>query len=192
MGRSDINYQELHKAFWRLLDQERQQPYKRISVQALTCEAGCNRGTFYYHFHDIEDFYDDILTQVFDDNLVSTVVEIISGEQSVEEGIPNINHFDQAVTKIGQLLNSSVSSHFRPRITKVITQNWQSKLGINPTVAEDASDIAVKQAISEFILGGILSMWAWRARQTPPPPLESLARPEFIGSIAELMRQLRK
>nr|WP_120491242.1 TetR family transcriptional regulator [Corynebacterium lactis] len=183
MGRIEVNRGELHEAFWRLLAQ---QPGKRVSVAALTAEAGCNRGTFYYHFQDLEDFYDDILDEVIDEKVIDTMVGVISGALTPEAALPHIVNFEPAVTRIGTLLNSSVSAHFRPRISEAIAFNWHQRLGINPGAA------GPERAMMEFVLGGILSMWAWRARQNPPPPIESLARPEFVAAIAGLIRQLQR
>ncbi|MDY5785058.1 TetR/AcrR family transcriptional regulator [Corynebacterium sp.] len=182
MGRREVNRGELHEAFWRLLTQH---PDKRISVAALTAEAGCNRGTFYYHFQDLEDFYDDVLTEVINETTSATMVGFISGTLTVETAMTRIVDLEPAVTQIGTLLNSSVSGHFRPRISETIALNWHRKLGINPSQA------GPQRAVMEFTLGGILSMWAWRARQDPPLPLESLAQPEFVAAVAGLVRQLR-
>ena len=42
----------LVEAFWGLLEQG---PGAEVSVGAVTRAAGCNRGTFYYHFKDIDE-----------------------------------------------------------------------------------------------------------------------------------------
>ncbi|MCR2041069.1 TetR/AcrR family transcriptional regulator [Parvibacter caecicola] len=39
----------------------------RITVKALTERAGVNRKTFYLHYETIDDFYDEIMTEIMDD-----------------------------------------------------------------------------------------------------------------------------
>ena len=64
------------QAFWTLLETNR---LESISVRAVTAAADCNRGTFYYHFHDMEDLCqnalsDELLSNGFFPNLFNSIV----------------------------------------------------------------------------------------------------------------------
>ena len=50
--------QRIEEAFWALSEKN---PIERISVVALSKEAHCNRGTFYYHYENLEDLVDKML-----------------------------------------------------------------------------------------------------------------------------------
>ena len=51
----------------------------RITVKALTEHAGINRKTFYLHYETIESLYDEILTEIMDDDLYEVFYELTSG-----------------------------------------------------------------------------------------------------------------
>ncbi len=64
------------EAFWSLLETNR---LESISVRAVTNAADCNRGTFYYHFRDMEDLCqnalgDELLGNGFFPNLFNSIV----------------------------------------------------------------------------------------------------------------------
>lgn len=54
--------ERLVEAFWQLLEES---SVADISVGAVTRAAGCNRGTFYYHFADIEELQKTAIGQMF-------------------------------------------------------------------------------------------------------------------------------
>lgn len=47
-------------AFWQLLDEK---PYNKITVKDITDRCQINRNTFYYHFRDIPDLLNTIVTE---------------------------------------------------------------------------------------------------------------------------------
>ncbi len=57
--------ERLVEAFWQLLEGS---SVADISVGAVTRAAGCNRGTFYYHFADIEELLKTAIGQMFQED----------------------------------------------------------------------------------------------------------------------------
>ncbi len=59
--------QRIGEAFWELLEENE---LREITVGMITAKAQCNRGTFYYHYQDIEDLLDSLLTKLLVDTSV--------------------------------------------------------------------------------------------------------------------------
>lgn len=62
--RSRKTRRELKQAFLKLLDR---QPLNKITVAELTNMSDMGRGTFYTHYHDMFDLYEDVLNDLWDD-----------------------------------------------------------------------------------------------------------------------------
>ncbi len=71
MGRPRIDTNEpsavdrIYEAYWRLLEDNM---VKDITISMVSSAAGCNRGTFYYHFKDM----DDLLYRVIEKDLMGS------------------------------------------------------------------------------------------------------------------------
>ncbi len=71
MGRPRIDNNEpsavdrIYQAFWELLETNM---VKDITISMVSAKAGCNRGTFYYHFKDM----DDLLYRVIETDLMGS------------------------------------------------------------------------------------------------------------------------
>ena len=70
--------QRIIDAFWKLLEGHR---LKEITVGMIVREASCNRGTFYYHFSDLDELvFDAVEDELLGDSGVSKVVfDMVSG-----------------------------------------------------------------------------------------------------------------
>ncbi|MDO4854180.1 MAG: TetR/AcrR family transcriptional regulator [Coriobacteriia bacterium] len=71
MGRPRIDTNEpsavdrIYEAYWKLLEDNM---VKDITISMVSATAGCNRGTFYYHFKDM----DDLLYRVIEKDLMGS------------------------------------------------------------------------------------------------------------------------
>ena len=63
MSKTDHTREDFIEAFWRLYADA---PVEKITVSALTDVAGYNRGTFYLHFKDIYDLFDQAKQNLLD------------------------------------------------------------------------------------------------------------------------------
>lgn len=62
--RTKYTKQVIKDSFLKLLNKKR---YTQITVTELCRLAEINRGTFYLHYYDLEDVFDDILTEIISD-----------------------------------------------------------------------------------------------------------------------------
>jgi len=71
------------EAFWSQLETKH---VDQLNVRQITSVAGCNRGTFYYHFRDMDDLFQQALNnELFHDSMFPhTMYEIVCGEGNVE------------------------------------------------------------------------------------------------------------
>ena len=70
--------QRMIDSVWDLLEQYR---YDQITVSMIVKRAGCNRGTFYYHFNSIDDFMVAAVEEKIlgDSSLIVDCLNILSG-----------------------------------------------------------------------------------------------------------------
>lgn len=155
-----------------------------MTVQALTREAGCYRGTFYYHYRYIEDFLDDVLGQLLNEELATTIAPVIAGQSGTPEIADAARRIEPYLDRIGLLLNSQIGRRLQPAIIQRVFTYWKELLGI------ELVEGAPNRGHAEFVIGGALAMWAWRARQPSPIPAQQLFSPAFVFSVRELLGAL--
>lgn len=114
--------------FWRLYEQR---PIERISVKEV-CEAtGCNKTTFYYHFHDLR----AVLEKIEEECLPLEAPDIFSELVSADDKVGFLHDY---IARIGPrfeqycvLLSSRGDPEFAKRAKKTMTLRWCEKLGID-------------------------------------------------------------
>lgn len=55
---------EIRSSFLRLLNER---PMNQITVKMIVEDCGINRNTFYYHYHDLQDLVEEILTERYEE-----------------------------------------------------------------------------------------------------------------------------
>ena len=71
--------------------------FKDITVKDITTEAMINRATFYYHFEDIYDLLEKVLSEVL---LVNLDCDIYQNNELNEEAFVSIFHSDHKFSKV--------------------------------------------------------------------------------------------
>lgn len=138
----------IQNAFWELLEDHQ---LREITVGTITAQAQCNRGTFYYHYRDLDDL------------IFSVIEEGFTGEHSIARNIFRVctggSYRDLISTnsigiyRIGLLLNRGGMDMVLVKVTDVVKSMWQSVLC--PHGGELTSET---KAIIEFTAGGTLSI----------------------------------
>ncbi len=82
------------------------------------------------------------------------------------------------------LLNTRTGRSLQSEIAKRIFMYWRTLLGI------ELVEGMPRRGHAEFLIGGALAMWAWRARQSPPIPVQQLSTPDFLGTVQNILRSL--
>lgn len=201
MGRNQVQKTQLLQAFWTLIETAPETP---IKVLDLTRAAGCYRGTFYYHFADIDDFLNVAVSEFVQIELAAVMREVLTeaivlsrtpksaqmptnGQPRTGEAAPSPrlqlanSDLDRRLRRLGVLLNSSVGAQLQSKIIELIVESWRESFGI------DLKEGTPHRGIAQFVIGGGLALWAWRARQEEPIRIEHLITPPLVASIANLI-----
>ncbi|MBC2888303.1 TetR/AcrR family transcriptional regulator [Gordonibacter massiliensis (ex Traore et al. 2017)] len=102
--------ERLEDAFWELLAQH---PVGEITVGMLCARAGCNRGTFYYHFEGIE----DMAARVAAESLPNQIPALVRGY--LADGAVSVD-FDEAAKRDVERLALLVGRHSSPELARTV------------------------------------------------------------------------
>lgn len=165
--------QRMIDSFWELLEQYR---LDQITVSMIVSRAGCNRGTFYYHFEDIEDLMDNALEEeiLSDSNIIADCLNLLSGVdvEAASDVLTEdrLQHVFLAVRQGGaEMVSKSVKS--------VILDMWKTILC--PDGGELEPDTRL---ILEYTISGMLGVLSYRE--------EMLARGEEVHITLDLISGL--
>ncbi len=148
--------QRICLALWRLLETH---DLKDITVSMITKEAGCNRGTFYYHFPSVDDLMssviaDDILRK---DDAAELMLRISAGDKGAVvralEGEP--------IKRLSLVVNHAGIEMAFGKIFDLLVGMWNSIL-----CAEGEELKPEAQAVVVYYVGGTLSMIAALTNKT--------------------------
>ena len=154
--------QRIIDAFWTLLETN---PLGRITIGAVAAEAGCNRGTFYYHFDGMEALIKAAIQEIMDDKLLIHIAFLFSAdadgamdaldrylEQNAESFGTRVEHF-ALIMRAGEMHTVDVMAK------QVILERWQAALCTEGgELADDA------RLVIETTAGGILSFISYECR----------------------------
>lgn len=204
MGRNQVQKTQLLQAFWTLIETAPEAP---IKVLDLTRAAGCYRGTFYYHFADIDDFLNEAVCEFINTELAPVMLNVLTeaiSRSHASEGlqVPKISQaladeakssprpaltasdLDRRARRLGILLNSAVGAQLQPKIIELVLDRWREILAI------DVKEGTPQRGIAQFVIGGGLALWAWRERQEEPIQIEHLVTPPMVTTVANLIRAI--
>lgn len=142
----------IYRAYWRLLETT---PLGCITVGAITKEAGCNRGTFYYHFDSVDALTDRAIEHSILSNgmLVSALVTWSTDRElqvTSEQWEANLRH-------VTLLINRGGFERVGHAAKDSILRIWQTAL--DPSGAPLPEDTALAL---EFSINGLLGVLTHR------------------------------
>ena len=167
--------QRLADAFWNLLETNK---VNEITVGNIAAKAGLNRGTFYYHFDDINDMITKIIKQeMFRDNFVPKVIfNIVTGIEA--EYSEMIEEFvDGYCSKVGLLLEKGGSDLVSVKIKSILLEMWAALLCKTEENMHPSTRLLIEYSVS-----GILGLIVYIVRQENPKKLMMESR-EFREAL---------
>lgn len=140
--------QRIQDAFWLLLEDHQ---LHEITIGIITATANCNRGTFYYHYRDLDNLIEQVIeSEILGKNaLAENVFRLITGTSFKAYFVT----YAQSVHRLSLLLNRGGMDMVLVKVCPAVKQMWQTALC---TDGEELSREA--EAVIEFNVGGILTM----------------------------------
>ncbi|WP_338471388.1 TetR/AcrR family transcriptional regulator [Niallia sp. XMNu-256] len=148
-----------------------QKEFKDITVKDITTEAMINRATFYYHFEDIYDLLEKVLSEVL---LVNLNYNIYENDDLNEEAFVRIF---KAVTNFQKSLSTRCHRGYEDTIARIIREQLEIifyKMLLKQNKTEEDQTLKVTAVILSWGIYG--ASVEWRRNSKIPPE-------EFIKSV---------
>ncbi|WP_066295318.1 TetR/AcrR family transcriptional regulator [Bacillus sp. FJAT-29937] len=152
--------------------------FKDITVKDITTEAMINRATFYYHFEDIYDLLEKVLSEVLLINLKGNMFE---KNELNEESVVSIFI---AITDFQKSLSNRCHRGYEDTIARIIREQLEIifyKMLQKQYSSEDEQPLKITSAMLSWGLYGASLEWRRSGQETPPEEFIKLAIP-FIKS----------
>ncbi|MGI6104598.1 MAG: TetR/AcrR family transcriptional regulator [Raoultibacter sp.] len=146
----------LEEAFWTLIQRF---PLKEITVNMIVAEAKCARGSFYYHFTDINDLIDSAIDRNFPKEIPRIIFTYaLTGQDETNEMLSD-SRFMQKIDRICILAGPKSSVEVIERLKQTIRDAWLETLQLNENDLPEEAMILL-----EFVINGIIGVLAFRSR----------------------------
>lgn len=157
--------ERLIDAFWELL---RDRQLRAITVRTIVEKAGVNRGTFYYHFADIDSLIHCALERelVTKHSLIHEMLLLVSG--SIDEIPPE--EANRHIHRTALLIQRGGTERVIDEIMDIAINVWQAALCPNGEALNEQTTLFVRYNIS-----GIVGMFSSFARNENPPEFSTIA-----------------
>lgn len=154
--------------------------FKDITVKDITAEAMINRATFYYHFEDIYDLLEKVLSEVL---LVNLDCADYQNNELNEEAF--VNTF-KAITNFQKSLSTRCHRGYEDIIARIIRDQleiifYRMLVKQRPTDEEQA--LQVTAVILSWGIYGASVEWRRNSKQIPPEEFIKSAIPILISGI---------
>ena len=166
--------QRLIDAFWALLETR---PVHEITVGALVEVAGCNRGTFYYYFADVDALVAFAAEELLGDGSLSLAVfrGLVAGSPAsvVHEVAP------ERIARAALLMRSGELQTIEVALRRAVQGLWQGRLC---GAGEELSPTACFAI--QFMVGGLLGYFSYMVKADDAAvPLDADAR-RYLRQVA--------
>lgn len=157
MGRPRIDTNEpsavdrIYEAYWKLLEDNM---VKDITISMVSATAGCNRGTFYYHFKDM----DELLYRIIEKDLMGSEDEsyahLIFRMLATPSSELLLEQVESKMTRHLFLLASQGGMEIvGSKIKEIVRNMWQSIL------CEDGRELSFESLLMiEYSVSGLISL----------------------------------
>lgn len=171
--------QRIITAFWDLLEMHQ---LREINVGVIAAKADCNRGTFYYHYRDINDLIEAIIeNELLKDNVIPRAIfGLVTGvnQQSIRQTTETImRHFN----RLNLLIEKGGMSIINSKIKTAIVKMWEAVFCIEGTGLNEQS-----RYIIEYASSGILGVISFSQQQENQLNTLSITE-EFRADMSEFM-----
>lgn len=150
--------QRLVDSFWLLLEENH---LSEITVGVLTAEAKCNRGTFYYHFDDIEDLIHSIIEEeILGNNSTPTIIFNILTHTNQEDLISLYGEIERLrLERLQLLMDKGGMAIADLKVKEVIVSMWEALLAPNGTGLNQETRL-----ILEYVISGVIAVITYASR----------------------------
>ncbi|WP_379142528.1 TetR/AcrR family transcriptional regulator [Paenibacillus sp. sgz500992] len=154
--------------------------FKDITIKDITAEAMINRATFYYHFEDIYDLLEKVLSEVL---LVNLNYDIYENDELNEEAFVRIF---TAITNFQKSLSSRCHRGYEDTIARIIREQlefifYKMLLKQNKTEEDDA--LIINAVILSWGIYGASVEWRRNSKKISPEEFIKSAIPYLISGI---------
>lgn len=169
------------QTFWRLLTVK---PFSKTSVRELVHESGVNKNTFYYHFQSVEDLAREAVEETLDPRFLSAMLAHAT-QGAPAPGWMSKNDFSTRVDRMCLIASENSSPELQTMMREAIGAKWQDAFGF------DTATLRLQDRLAyEFALGGVMSLFAYRALAGSKFNLAEITETRFASSIAEMLSTL--
>lgn len=148
--------QRIGDAYWKLLENYE---IREITVGMIAAEAKCNRGTFYYHYRDIEDVMNSLLAEEL--RAANLLTEGLFRMGTDEDYNVFENLQPEFVHRLVLIVDRAGIGLAYGKMRAMVLEMWQRAL------APDGAELSGEaEAFIDYYIGGVLCMLAAR-----PPAL---------------------
>lgn len=169
--------QRIVEAFWKLLEDRR---LSELTVGVICAEATCNRGSFYYHFDDLDSLvFSAIENELMDGGgLPNEMFNLVTG---ADDGV-----FSRIVE--GRRMERLSLMMERGGMDRVEAMAKKTMLGIWRTVlCPDGSDLLPEtRFVIEYAVSGMLGVLSFKSRQDAAG-IETPVPERFMSEVASFM-----
>ncbi|NEU30277.1 TetR/AcrR family transcriptional regulator [bacterium LRH843] len=151
--------------------------FKDITIKDITTEAMINRATFYYHFDDIYDLLEKVLSEVLLINLNTNTYEL--NEESI------ISIFI-AITNFQTSLSNRCHRGYEDTIARIIRDQLEvifNKMLLKQLITEENEALEITAVILSWGIYGASVEWRRNSKQLSPEEFIQAAIPYIFSGI---------
>lgn len=173
---------KLIEAFWDCLGQTR---LPDISISAITKRANLNRGTFYYHFHDLDELLEQAIEREFDSHqLLLSIFDLIAGTPDPASAATLVQ---QRTQRAGLFIDRGGLDVLSLHIKRLVRQMWTAIL------CDEGQQLKPETLfVIEYTTSGIIGLIAndemRKTAQSSPEALNSFLKSNSAFLLGQIER----
>jgi AcrR family transcriptional regulator len=151
--------------------------FKDITIKDITTEAMINRATYYYHFEDIYDLLEKVLSEVL---LVNINYKLYENDDLNEETFVSIF---QAITDFQKSLSSRCHRGYEDTIARIIREQLEIifyKMLLKQNEKKEDEALKITAVILSWGIYGASVEWRRNNKKVPPETFIKSAIPYII------------
>ncbi len=154
--------------------------FKDITIKDITTEAMINRATFYYHFEDIYDLLEKVLSEVL---LVNLNCDFYENDELNEEAFISIF---KAITNFQRSLSTRCHRGYEDTIARIIREQLEIifyKMLLKQKTTEEDEALKTIAVILSWGIYGASVEWKRNSMKVPPEEFIKSAIPYLMSGI---------
>lgn len=133
-------------------------PADKVTVNMVVARAQCARGSFYYHFEDINGLIDAVIDHVFPDEIPQAMLNWFLTAQNDVKILMKDTAFKDRINKLCILVGPNSSLGIVSKVKKRFISAWLKVLGLEERNLPEEAHL-----IFEFVINGVVGIFSYRA-----------------------------